>query len=633
MELYSNNKLVTKLWGAETWLHLNEYYCYKRILIKAGYKTSFQYHENKVETNYIISGEAEVWLEDDNGKIQIYMMKEGDYFTVNPPKKHRVIAITDVILQEVSTPHVDDVIRINDEFGRGNGKIESEHQTPTVLILAAGKGTRVQSISRDLHKGLLKINDKAAISHIIDSFPPEFDIIIALGYNGDIVRSYVETAHSNRKITYINVENWSGEKSGPGTSAYACKDYLQKPFYFVTVDCIFNYKPELMHMNNWIGVTKTDLPEIYSTAKINIENEVVEFVNKNKNGFENAFIGLAYIKDYEQFWSALENESEVIAPFIKNFAKTSIKEINYSDIGNIDGYNRLVGQYKQEEKNTKEQSYILDSKFIKLNADRKITTERSNRAKHIDPSLLPQNININDYTLSYDLVDGKTVYEINETSVYKQLIDHVFFTIRSSKYPLYNDKNNNELFYLSKTKKRIQEFYQKNPNIEKYPYLKINGNIYENTIHFNYDRLINKVIFYNNFHGDLQPDNVIYTNDQKFVYIDWRSNFGEYITGGDIYYDLAKLYGGLKFNYKLSKNLDVFKLNHYDNEYNYIVPNTTECNASINHFLDCCTLLGYDIRVIKERTALIWINMSPIHLYPMNIVLYCEGVKLLNENR
>lgn len=120
-------KVVTKPWGKEIWLELNDSYCYKRIYINAGFKTSFQYHKKKLETNYIIEGEAEVWLENDEGVIIRKNMTKDDYFTILPPTKHRVIAITNIILQEVSTPEVDDVIRIEDDNNRENGKIDSEH--------------------------------------------------------------------------------------------------------------------------------------------------------------------------------------------------------------------------------------------------------------------------------------------------------------------------------------------------------------------------------------------------------------------------------------------------------------------------------------------------------------------------
>ena len=52
------------------------------------------------------------------GIVEKFIMNAGDFFTVLPPKKHRVIAITDIILQEVSTPEVDDVIRIKDDYSR-----------------------------------------------------------------------------------------------------------------------------------------------------------------------------------------------------------------------------------------------------------------------------------------------------------------------------------------------------------------------------------------------------------------------------------------------------------------------------------------------------------------------------------
>ncbi|MAG78283.1 cupin [archaeon] len=122
-------KVVSKPWGKEIWLALNDKYCYKRIYINAGTQTSYQYHKNKMETNYLIEGVAEVWLENDEGVVEKKRIKKDDFFTVMPPKKHRVIAITDIILQEVSTPEVDDVIRIEDDNDRGDGKIESEHSS------------------------------------------------------------------------------------------------------------------------------------------------------------------------------------------------------------------------------------------------------------------------------------------------------------------------------------------------------------------------------------------------------------------------------------------------------------------------------------------------------------------------
>ena len=132
-------KVVYKPWGKEEWLELNDHYCYKRIYINAGFQTSYQYHEEKLETNYIAKGKAEVWLENEDGVVEKSIKTEGDTFTVIPPRKHRVVAITDIILQEVSTPQVDDIVRLEDDTNRGGGRLESEHIKPGVLILARVK--------------------------------------------------------------------------------------------------------------------------------------------------------------------------------------------------------------------------------------------------------------------------------------------------------------------------------------------------------------------------------------------------------------------------------------------------------------------------------------------------------------
>ena len=123
----SEAKIVRKPWGKEIWLELNDFYCSKRIYINAGARTSFQYHNRKHETNYIISGDAEVWLENDDGVIEKIRAKANDFFVVRPPRKHRVIALSDLVFHEVSTPEVDDVVRLEDDNGRGDGRIENEH--------------------------------------------------------------------------------------------------------------------------------------------------------------------------------------------------------------------------------------------------------------------------------------------------------------------------------------------------------------------------------------------------------------------------------------------------------------------------------------------------------------------------
>ncbi len=126
-ELNLSNYKVTKPWGHELWLELNEFYAYKLIHMKEGKQSSLQMHDMKIEANYVIDGTAEVLLEDDNGVLKSHIYSKGTGWVVPRKKKHRVIAKTDYTAMEVSTPHLDDVIRFEDDMKRKSGKIKEEH--------------------------------------------------------------------------------------------------------------------------------------------------------------------------------------------------------------------------------------------------------------------------------------------------------------------------------------------------------------------------------------------------------------------------------------------------------------------------------------------------------------------------
>ena len=127
-ELNLSSYRVSKPWGHEIWLELNEFYVYKLIHMKEGNRSSLQWHDTKIEANYVIEGEAEVLLENENGDLESHLFKAGDGWVVPVKRKHRVIAKKDYTALEVSTPHLDDVVRFQDDSGRTSGKIVSEHE-------------------------------------------------------------------------------------------------------------------------------------------------------------------------------------------------------------------------------------------------------------------------------------------------------------------------------------------------------------------------------------------------------------------------------------------------------------------------------------------------------------------------
>ena len=118
---------VEKPWGHELWLELNEFYAYKLIHMKKGNRCSLQSHDHKIEANFVIEGEAEVLLENDKGVMESKIYSKGMGWTVPLNRKHRVIAKESYTALEVSTPHLNDVVRFEDDTNRISGKIENEH--------------------------------------------------------------------------------------------------------------------------------------------------------------------------------------------------------------------------------------------------------------------------------------------------------------------------------------------------------------------------------------------------------------------------------------------------------------------------------------------------------------------------
>tara|TARA_R110000796_G_scaffold140149_4_gene256289 strand:- start:1521 stop:3437 length:1917 start_codon:yes stop_codon:yes gene_type:complete len=636
-------KIINKPWGKEEWLELNEKYCYKRIYINKGYKTSYQYHNYKRETNYLIEGTAEIWLENDDGVVEKKIMKAGEFFNVTPPKKHRVIALTDIILQEVSTPEVNDVIRIEDDTNRKDGFIEGEHKQPAVLLLAAGKGERLGDLTTNINKALLPINNKAIISSIINKFPDNYEIVVALGYKGDIVKEYCELAHPNRKFIFVNVDDINSTNSGPGYSALKCKEYLNRPFYLAVADCIID--SELPPQDgNWLGVYPTSYPEKYSTVKSDTKGNILDFANKNHKGFNDAFIGLASILEYDIFWSELENNmqnGEIVSAFSNpsKYSNFSIKRSEWLDTGTLDDLNRTKNYFNDNplslHKETSEITYKED-KFIKFHPNLDNILNKSKRAEILN-GLIPSDFASTNNFISYNWEEGLTLYTYNDIDLYRKFLSVLDSNITKSKTWVGN-KELYKSFYITKTENRKNKFidrFGKKYYTKKY---NVNGNNYDSLenilLGINLKNLFNNPM-YNLFHGDLQFDNIIYNKkNDSFKYIDWRESFGGSTEGGDIYYDLAKLYGGCIIPYNLAKNDDFIRYTEGVAiiDYGFNVPD--ELSQFKNEYEKWLINKGYDLNRIKLMTAIIFLNMSPLHSTNFSKMLWFKSIEMLsNVNR
>ena len=110
---------VAKPWGHEIIWALSERYVGKILHINAGHELSVQYHNRKDETIYLLSGEIVYRVQREGDDILDDMkLKVGESFRITPGTIHQMIAKTDCDVLEVSTPEIDDVVRLSDKYGR-----------------------------------------------------------------------------------------------------------------------------------------------------------------------------------------------------------------------------------------------------------------------------------------------------------------------------------------------------------------------------------------------------------------------------------------------------------------------------------------------------------------------------------
>ena len=111
-------RIVPKPWGEERIFAETGRYAGKLILIRAGESLSYQFHNRKEETLHVLEGTLGLQVERDGEKADL-RLGPGESFHVDPGTRHRMYAErTDCLVVEVSTPELDDVVRLSDRYGR-----------------------------------------------------------------------------------------------------------------------------------------------------------------------------------------------------------------------------------------------------------------------------------------------------------------------------------------------------------------------------------------------------------------------------------------------------------------------------------------------------------------------------------
>jgi mannose-6-phosphate isomerase-like protein (cupin superfamily) len=109
---------VDKPWGWEVRWAITDRYLGKILHVNAGESLSLQYHERKDECQLVVTGELDFELGPSERELRRHRLRPGDTVHITPGMRHRITAVSDVEIFEVSSPEIEDVVRLEDRYGR-----------------------------------------------------------------------------------------------------------------------------------------------------------------------------------------------------------------------------------------------------------------------------------------------------------------------------------------------------------------------------------------------------------------------------------------------------------------------------------------------------------------------------------
>ena len=514
-----------------------------------------------------------------------------------------------------------------------------------VLLTTSGVGSRLGCITDFTNKSLVRVGDKPSISHIVETYPVNTTFVVTLGYFGNHVRDYLELAHPERTFEFVEVKKFQGAGSSLLHSMKKAKDFLQAPFIFHVCDAIVNYKPAFP-FENWIAGSIGDAcSSTYRTLNVR-HGALLDSINeKGEIKFDLAYPGLVGISDYNLFWEKLEeiindrnvdtqlSDCHVINKMLECDSQFKILYVDqWLDIGEP----RTLATAREKIQSSMEvldkpheNIFTVNGSVIKFFHDPEIVRKRVERSKILS-GLVPNVESSRKNFFRYKFVEGNLFAKSINTCTMKHFLEWAHLNMWSKGLGI-DIRSECDTFYFDKTRSRVEAFLDGKDDVA----ICINGENVDpiDTLMTTLDRqmMINGVSSI--IHGDFILDNVVET-ENGYVLIDWRQDFAGRLDVGDIYYDLAKLNHNLIFNH------DVVNKGHYNIDYDdggitcdiLVKKNMLDCQEVLHSFIN---ENNYNLEKVKLLTTIIWINMAPLHEYPLNKFLFNFGKynlqRLLNK--
>ena len=514
-----------------------------------------------------------------------------------------------------------------------------------VCIPCAGTGSRLGGLTQFINKSLISIANRPTLSHLIEQFPSDAEFVLALGHKGHLIREFLELAYPDRKFFYAEVSLFEGPGSGLGLSLQACKQYLQQPFIFISCDTLVD-EPIPAPDKNWMGYAEANDIDAYRT--LGISSGFVTCISEKGLGQHpehKAYIGIAGILSYDEFWIAMQQGGEAAietgeAHGMRSLLTGNIQahRFTWHDAGNPTALASTRNRYQNpDEPNILEKEneaiWFIGDTVIKFSDDEDFIANRVRRVAEMD-GYIPEVTGSKAHMYRYTKAQGKVLSEVITIPLFDRLLDYcVGFW---QKKPLTPGETNRFRqtclkFYREKTLTRVELFYKNfgHKDVRE----RINGKTMPKL-----EALLNALDWNwlangspGRFHGDFHFENILWDGaEEKFIFLDWRQDFGGNLNTGDIYYDLAKLLHGLLISHEIiTRNLFSAKEGSNSIEYDFHRKHIlVECQL---HFQKWLRKNNYDEKKVRTLTALIYLNIAALHHYPYSLLLYALGKDMLSN--
>jgi len=474
--------------------------------------------------------------------------------------------------------------------------------------------------SRMVNKALVPFADKPLISHIIDRFPSDTKFVVACGHMGEQVKDYVSNVHNEKNIVFVDIPDYSEGHTGPATTIRHCAEHLRGGFLWLACDTVFEFDYASRLDHNWIGVYPVDsnISQDYCWVRRD-GDRIVDVHNKTASPTAvDAFIGLMYCKDDEYLDNLFDrNAKETYEGFNGLDLKAhTVKE--WLDFGTYDKWHELNSKQPENSFVKPDELFYHDNgKVIKYFNHADHVNTRFVRAL-ANKECMPTNMKAAGNFLIHDWADGDIMYHQLSPDLFKKMLEwcerFLWTPADDSPDKFYVCQK----FYHDKTMERVNQFRVKYANWGEC--CVVNRREVDSI-----DQYLSRIDWtalletrqWAFVHGDLHFDNTIYDPaTDKFTAIDWRTDFaGE--TYGDLYYDLAKMLGGIWLNYRRVKNGDL----SYTEKSDYAtltIPSVDNPQIYEDLLRSWVERQGLSWYKVKLLVPIIYLNMAPLHEAPFD---------------